>query len=595
MISGLKLVLLGLGLLPSFALSETLVVSADREYRELSRASGQVTVLGREEIERSRVSTIDELLNTLKGTQVVTQGPPGSQGSLFLRGHEARHTLVMIDGVIVNDPSNPSNQYDFGHLGVHDIERLEILKGPQALLYGPGALAGVISITTSRPTEKPLQRAQVQLGSYWDRQLTVSSRTENFSLSSHYQKTKGFSAVNPQDGSAPTPDGRELITLRFAGSTHHQTIGEISYQASVHQDITEIDGFSELGKVEDRPDDETKQFELAFNLQQKKTWVRDRWQQSLQLARFSHRRRTTQNDVQTTFDSQRYQITFDNDLFITPRFSAKLGLDQRFEQAKTNERQRQKIVAPYVQLRFDEELYFFSLGGRASKEDYEKTFFSEQIAMGFFLPLGALKITHGQGHQAPSLFQRFDPSFGNPNLVRERSNAQEISFTSVPLFLNIVFEGSFYQSRIRDRFDFDPLTFQTINKGEALIYGHDLGLRLTEESFTSSLSYQRVLSRDRFSGARLTRRASHLVQWNYFQRLNPLYSLNFDLQYIGARPETSAQRLSSYFLFNTAVTRTLSYGELWLRLGNIFDRDYEVVPGFQAPGRTFIIGFAQNF
>ena len=109
-----------------------------------------VTVLSREQIVRSQATSTLELLRQVPGVDIVRPGGDGQQTSVFLRGSNSNHALVIIDGVKANDPSSPGGAYDLGHLRTDNIERIDVLRGPQSVLYGSDAIGGVIQITTRR-------------------------------------------------------------------------------------------------------------------------------------------------------------------------------------------------------------------------------------------------------------------------------------------------------------------------------------------------------------------------------------------------------------------------------------------------------------
>src|SRR5262249_2703608 len=126
------------------------VISATGTPTDAAEIGSSVTVITDEQIQRDQRRTVPDLLATVPGLNVVQTGGPGGQTSVFMRGTNADHVKVLIDGIEVNDPSQPKRQFDFGPLMTDDIERIEILRGPQSGLYGADALGGVISITTKK-------------------------------------------------------------------------------------------------------------------------------------------------------------------------------------------------------------------------------------------------------------------------------------------------------------------------------------------------------------------------------------------------------------------------------------------------------------
>ncbi|HEX6200284.1 MAG TPA: TonB-dependent receptor plug domain-containing protein, partial [Thermoanaerobaculia bacterium] len=116
---------------------EEIVVTAARIPEPAREVGSSVTVLDREEIERRKVTTVLELLRTVPGVEVSQGGGPGRVASVFLRGGTSAQTLVLLDGVRLNNPATAA--FDFADLTVDGIERVEVLRGPQSVLYGSEA------------------------------------------------------------------------------------------------------------------------------------------------------------------------------------------------------------------------------------------------------------------------------------------------------------------------------------------------------------------------------------------------------------------------------------------------------------------------
>ena len=128
--------------------SEPVVVSATRVPTPESQIASSVTLITAEDIARKQEQTLPQVLKDVPGLNLVQSGGPGSLTSVFMRGTNANHTKVFIDGIDVSDPSNSNTNFDFGQLLTQDISRVEVLRGPQSGLYGSDAIGGVINIVT---------------------------------------------------------------------------------------------------------------------------------------------------------------------------------------------------------------------------------------------------------------------------------------------------------------------------------------------------------------------------------------------------------------------------------------------------------------
>ncbi|RZM36471.1 MAG: TonB-dependent receptor, partial [Sphingomonas sp.] len=141
-----------------------IVVTATRAAQPLSEIGQAVTVIDRAEIERRQTTIVSDLLSTTPGVTVTRNGTVGALTSVRIRGAEADQTLVVIDGVRVNDPSSTGGGFNFGNLLSSSVERIEILRGPNSVPWGSQAIGGVVNIITAAPTEGVQARANAEYG-----------------------------------------------------------------------------------------------------------------------------------------------------------------------------------------------------------------------------------------------------------------------------------------------------------------------------------------------------------------------------------------------------------------------------------------------
>ncbi|MCB9957557.1 MAG: TonB-dependent receptor [Rhodospirillaceae bacterium] len=175
-------------------------ITANRAPTALSQVGSAVTVITREELEDQQVRRVADILRQVPGVSVSSSGPAGSLTQVRIRGAEARHTLVLIDGVRVNDPTAIGAVYDFGNLLAEDVERIEVVRGPQSALYPSDAIGGVINIITRRGAGAPLVTASLEGGSFGTVQgsSSVSGGTDLYDgrIGVTYFRTDGISAAS---------------------------------------------------------------------------------------------------------------------------------------------------------------------------------------------------------------------------------------------------------------------------------------------------------------------------------------------------------------------------------------------------------------
>jgi vitamin B12 transporter len=148
------------------ASGNSVVVSETTQPTPSDQSGSSISVITASDIESHQWRTVPDALATMPGLNVVQSGGPGGQTSVFIRGTNSNHVKVLIDGIDVSDPSNPNGSFDFGQLLTGDIERIEILRGPQSGLYGSDAIGGVISITTKSGEGPPKVTLSEEGGSF---------------------------------------------------------------------------------------------------------------------------------------------------------------------------------------------------------------------------------------------------------------------------------------------------------------------------------------------------------------------------------------------------------------------------------------------
>ena len=221
---------IGLLALPAFAQAQTgdeIVVVANRTPEPLAKVGQTVTVLNTGDIRASQAPTIGDLLEQTPGVSLVRNGGEGQPTSVFIRGAEADQTLVLIDGVQINDQSQPAAGFDFSNLMTGDISRIEILRGAHSTLWGSQAMGGVVDIVTAPPSKALEGEISLQGGSRatQDYSAAVGGTLErlSFRLAGGYYDTNGVSAFDKAMG------GRE------ADGFHNSSFsGRLTYQLADH-------------------------------------------------------------------------------------------------------------------------------------------------------------------------------------------------------------------------------------------------------------------------------------------------------------------------------------------------------------------------
>ncbi|MGC3969804.1 MAG: TonB-dependent receptor plug domain-containing protein [Pirellulales bacterium] len=190
----------GVGSQGSAVSGNTVVSSPNLTPTLLNQTASSVTVITAEQIQQRGQINVGEVLRSVPGIDVVRNSTPGSPTTIFIRGAGGEHTKVLVDGIPMNDPISPGRVFDFSNLSVDNIEKIEVIRGPQSVLYGSDAIGGVILITTKKGAGPMQGRASVMGGSFSTMNsaanVSGSRGPVYYSVGGSYLDTNGFSAAS---------------------------------------------------------------------------------------------------------------------------------------------------------------------------------------------------------------------------------------------------------------------------------------------------------------------------------------------------------------------------------------------------------------
>ncbi|HTZ80693.1 MAG TPA: TonB-dependent receptor plug domain-containing protein, partial [Stellaceae bacterium] len=202
-----------------------LVVSATRLPTPEDELGSSVTVITAQDIEREQARTLPDVLEDVPGLNVVQTGSPGGTTSVYMRGTNANHTKVLIDGVDVSDPSSTDGSFDFSQILASDIERVEVLRGPQSGLYGSDAIGGVINVVTKKGSGPMRVQGSIEGGSFatFNQTAGVSGSIARFNYSADFAHFhSGATQVTPTN---LVPPGRPLNDDYYDNKSYSTKLG----------------------------------------------------------------------------------------------------------------------------------------------------------------------------------------------------------------------------------------------------------------------------------------------------------------------------------------------------------------------------------
>jgi vitamin B12 transporter len=619
----------------TITLQHKIVVTATRIETPAKEIASSVTVITKQELEQSKKTTVIEALREVLGLSIVQSGPVGGSATVLLRGANSEHTLVMIDGVELNDPITPSRTYDLAHLTVDSVERIEILRGPQSTLYGSDAMAGVINIITKKGKGKP----EIHLSSLGGSQrtfsgnagITGSAKKAHYSLWISNLQTQGISAANDLLEGNSEADGYKNLSLSARVGYQLSENFDIDFSARSLQTRTDIDNFG--GAFGDDPNNIQKYDSLFLKGQIRGLFLQNRWEQKLCLASARYNREN-ENPIDalhpfdsdsSKFESKLWKLDWQHNLFLHETNTLTFGVGYRKEQGES-ESHTESVWGPSsstfpLKKAFDTGVYFqdhlrlggqffFTTGLRFDTHSQSGSATTYRFAPAYFIQKTGtkLKATFGTGFKSPSLYQLYAPgstwgAIGNENLKPEEAVSWDAGIEQTFLEESLLISATYFSSSFENLIDFD-YTLGFVNITKATSKGAEISFQAApRDNLLFSASYTRTEAIDRDKNENLLRRPKHKftakLSYNYHDRGH----LIFSLIYTGKREDlawegwtSSRVQMSPFTLFNAALSYdVLPSVQLFLRLDNILDQEYETIKGYGTPGFSAFGGFQIQF
>ncbi len=598
--------------LPTVA-AEPIVVTAHRGETPAHEVGSSFTVITAEEIAQSGQVQLVDLLRTVPGLDVVRSGGLGQVASVFIRGANANHTLVMVDGVEVNDPMSPGNAYDFAHLGIENIERIEIVRGPQSTVYGSDAMAGVIHIITKQGRMGDHQGFDLEAGSHGTHRevLRADGRNERFdySLSGANLESKGYS-LSAAEGDKDGYDNRDFSARLGYTLDDHWSLGLIGRYNDGKADID-----SGPGPYGDDANYWTDAQESTIKAGANWTLNEGRWTGELSAAVDKIDRETVNgvdsdhplDRVNATYAGERRRFNWQNALKLGQHQLLTLGIDHEEDHGDSLydsdgpfgpysavfAEQTARTSGIYVQDHYASDRVALTLGGRFDDHDRFGNKTTWRAAGSYRITGEAyFKASVGTGFKAPSLYQLYSSS-GNPELEAEENLGWDFGLQWGLPSAQLNLDLSLYRNEYENLIDFSSVTYTYANLGKVDTSGLEFNLDwqasdalLLGASFTSSKA-------EDSAGDQLVRRPRTKADLFGSYAFSKRGSARLELRHVGSRSDydfvnyTGKVDLDAYTSVNLGGTIALGdHLGLSGRVDNLFDEDYEEVFGYTSPGTT---------
>jgi vitamin B12 transporter len=590
-----------------------LVVAASRLPTELAKLSNSVTVLSQEKIDRRNAASVIDLLRGIEGVQIAQPGGRGGVTSLYLRGGEANFSSVFVDGVKVNNPNNTrGGSFDFATLSTANIERVEIIRGPQSAIYGSDALSGVVNFISNQSRENELN-VKLEIG---EEEYSRKLIRGNIRVSENHQISLGAGTTEDHNNEAESDFELTSFWTRMQGESDD---GSTQYRLNINSADAEQSSFPEDSGgarfAAMRSLDEGKSKDLQASLSVEKKWSAA-WDSQLLLTHYERDEFTDSPGVVSGVRDGVPANSFDSNLkrrylqianrYRQDNFSISFGSDLQTEEASSfGELQLAPGFALPSSYSVDRDIAGVFADGSIELSDSFNLLASlryddPDAADSRFSPsLGVIsrlandktmiKANWSKGFKLPSFFALASPLVGNPELLEEQVTSFDLEI-SHRFSTEFLLRMALFDSDYKDLIDFDSEAFINVNRSEVTIRGAEMAVDMVVSERLSISAFASYNDIDVISSGQLRQRPDWQggFELNYaaseqsqvYARASRLGD-NFD-----SSIPTGDQTLNAYTRVDLAASWQVSEQLRFdAAIDNLLDKEHFEAIGFPATGR----------
>lgn len=587
-----------------------IVISASRTAQDGADVASSVTVISREDLEAGLYPNVAETLRGVVGLDVAQSGPQ-SGASVFMRGAKSEHTLVLIDGVDVSHPGLNGRSTDLTHMNLTDVERIEVVRGPQSVLFGSNAIGGVINIITRR-TEGGRFGARLTAGNYGtlQQELSASYKRDAYHARASVTDTRveGISAASEKDGNIEKDGAHSLnasIGFGYDNGTWKSGLDWRHYESE-----SDLDNFG--GPGGDDPNYTATQRTDLATLALGHTWspahlsrltLSQGWYEFDYVNKPDTAHPLASDD--TSLEGARTRAELQHDMRLGSH-TVSIGAEQTTEKASSVSRlvldDGTPIQSDIPEIRETRHAYFLqetwktdlaTLTAGVRRDEFEETDGATTHRFAALVPIVGerlrIKGSYGTGFNAPSVPQRYGFG-GNRALKPERSRGWDAGVMSDWSAVGV--EAMYFENEFEDMIDYDFATSLFGNIARAKSRGVETALWTDVGNVRGEARYTVTHTEDKATGLVLMRRPQDKFQADLTWRPVREWLGRVEWQKVGRRRDVTGH-VAGYELLNVKTSyHPLESTELFIRVDNALDEEYEEVDGYGTYGRRYYGGVA---
>ncbi|WP_319782659.1 TonB-dependent receptor domain-containing protein [Oceanisphaera sp. IT1-181] len=560
----------------------------------LTSALAPVEVITKADIERRQPRSLVDLLETLPGMQFGSQnGGIGQQSSLFVRGTESDHVLVLVNGRPQAQMVN--NNFDFSRLPVSNVERIEYIRGPRAAIYGSSAIGGVVNIiTTSQVNDSKLS---VTTGSndYYAADVSINqwvTEDTRLQLGTGYRETRGYD-VQPQPGNTET-DRDAFDSKNLTLGIEHQLNQAWTWDANVNgwESNTDYDGsFSDTSATKSYQFDTglsyqaqqlAGQLNASYSEFENENWVKEDGRNSNLYSNVENAITRLDGLVQHHYSEQGYALA---------------GMDwqqeRQLSKSTGSAQPSRDNTGVFTSLYHTWSPLTLELTGRVDENEQYGTHGTWQGALSLAMSAQhRTTLSYGTAFKAPS-FGDIAYAKSGIELQPEESQNWELGFTGDYDVLD--WQLNLYRNEIDNLIIYKGGYVNSTENTDSLIRGAEFIVKADTGLVHHTISYDYTNAKDIKTAQQLVRRAKRKASWTGDIDVAST-NLFAQVLYVGERGDVGNVTLPSYTIWNIGARYPLTQ-QLTLngKINNLFDKDYQVIDGYDAPDMEFYMGADYRF
>jgi vitamin B12 transporter len=580
--------------------SDVVISSATKSSQSIKDVTSNVNVITKEDIAEKHIKTLAEALNLISGVELTSNGGVGSNTELMLRGTSNNRVLVLLDGVRYKDHSNIAGT-NISHLLINDVERIEVVKGAQSGIWGADAAAGVINIIIKEAKEGFSASSQLQTGSNDSKYLGASLGYKT----SKYDAKLSVTRVDTDSISSQTPKGENHKNYEddpYKNTTISSKVGyNITPNSRVQFAYTRIDAKKDYDSF-NSPDDDTMQSDVTNNIYStqythefgnhfmKLQYDESRFNREEIGATFGVKKTQGKNHQIELNDKWNYH---DKDFLIAGvGYSNEEAFFEQVNGAKENKNSRSKFI--YLTNSNIFEQFIFTQSLRYDQYDNFDNKTTGKIGAKYHFT-SSLNVfaNYGTAYSVPLIVKNINPwGTPNPDLQPEETKGFDVGVEYKGLKITA------FENRVKELIDWTGGQYVNVEgkskfKGIEIEYMQALG----EKVFFHN-SFTRLSAKDD-NGQNLARRARFTFKSSLDYYVLPQLHLNLNASYVGTRyndANDEGVQTGRYTVWNGSINYDInSYVQLYAKLDNITDKNYQVVDGFATPKRSIYVGVKAKF